>query len=81
METLPKKIILAFGKMDAIKTWVDRLPPFHPPVAIIQKRHEYHDIRRDQEVECVHCGSWDAQTYNLYLEAVAYFKTITVPSA
>lgn len=72
-----KIVILAFGKEEEIIKWTSKQAPgtiVHP----VYKRHEFirnHDAK-DQEVRCVHCGSYDRQSFDLYMEAVAYYKTI-----
>lgn len=79
MEPNPFKIILAFGKSEQVITdWMihnrKRLDD-KTIIVIVQKRHQYMGLNTDQkEIECVHCGSWESQSYNLYLEAMTYYN-------
>ena len=70
------KIILCFGKQEAIEKYMLKADPF-ARIFAVHKRHEF--MGYSGEVECVHCGGWDSQTYNLYIEAVAYYKKVPAP--
>lgn len=77
-----KDIILIFGKDE--KTIMDYIAKQDGSIIdlcryrAVTKRHEFRGFE-DKEVECIHAGSWESQSFNLYLEAVAYYKKVPAP--